>query len=126
MEVLLVNQYRYPIKKNDWNLPGGGIDKGESGEVAIAREVREEVGVSISNPQKLGAFYPLSSFNTELVTLFSAQVEKPEAFTSSLSEEEFTSIKFIPIKDALAMIDSGEIADACTANALQLFARKYA
>jgi len=40
----------------DLQLPGGGIDPGESPLTALHREVHEETGWSISKPRKIGAF----------------------------------------------------------------------
>ena len=40
----------------EFQLPGGGIDKGESPLPALHREVFEETGWSITAPRRLGAF----------------------------------------------------------------------
>jgi 8-oxo-dGTP diphosphatase len=40
----------------DLQLPGGGIDQGETPIQALYREVMEETGWRISNPKRLGAF----------------------------------------------------------------------
>jgi 8-oxo-dGTP diphosphatase len=40
----------------DIQLPGGGIDQGESQTQALYREVMEETGWQISKPKRLGAF----------------------------------------------------------------------
>lgn len=52
-EVLLTHQQE-PIP--EYQLPGGGIDPGESPLAALHREVFEETGWRIGCPQRLGAY----------------------------------------------------------------------
>ncbi len=52
-EVLLTHQAE-PIP--EFQLPGGGIDPGESSLTALHREVYEETGWRIASPRRLGAF----------------------------------------------------------------------
>jgi 8-oxo-dGTP diphosphatase len=40
----------------EFQLPGGGIDPGESPLAALHREIREETGWRVSAPRRLGAF----------------------------------------------------------------------
>ncbi|MGC1427909.1 MAG: NUDIX hydrolase [Albidovulum sp.] len=40
----------------EFQLPGGGVDPGESPLCALHREVREETGWRISDPRRIGAF----------------------------------------------------------------------
>ncbi len=44
------------LPEPEFQLPGGGIDPGESPVMALHREVLEETGWSISAPKRLGAF----------------------------------------------------------------------
>ncbi len=52
-DVLLTHQ-AHPIP--EFQLPGGGIDPGESRFAALHREVMEETGWRIASPRRLGAF----------------------------------------------------------------------
>lgn len=41
------------VYSNDfWHIPGGGIDKGETPEEAINREIKEETGIDVSKYEK--------------------------------------------------------------------------
>ena len=51
---LLLTFQKYP--EPELQLPGGGIDPGESPLGALHREVYEETGWRIGNPRRLGAF----------------------------------------------------------------------
>ncbi len=52
-QILLTHQQK-PIP--EYQLPGGGIDPGESAISALHREVFEETGWRIASPRRIGAF----------------------------------------------------------------------
>lgn len=50
-------------KKNEYKLPGGGIDKGEKPEEAFKREVLEETGCEVKDIELLGITKELKSLD---------------------------------------------------------------
>lgn len=53
-EVLMVRQYRHPIKKTLLEIPGGFIDENETPEQAMKRELKEETGYEFSSVINVG------------------------------------------------------------------------
>jgi len=53
-EQMLLTHQAAPVP--EFQLPGGGIDPGESPVMALMREVFEETGYRIAKPRRLGAF----------------------------------------------------------------------
>ena len=55
--VLLTRQYRLIINDISWEVPGGGINPGESPEIAATRECLEETGVQCNNLRPLITYH---------------------------------------------------------------------
>ena len=56
-KVLLVKRRDIPV----WEIPGGAIDKNETAEIAILREIKEETGIDAIIEKKV-ALYSSNSF----------------------------------------------------------------
>lgn len=116
-EIYLVGQYRYPTEVYSWEIPEGGADPGESPLEAIKRELREEAGIEAESWERLGPELHLSNcFSAERGYLYLARdlKEVPRA----PDETEVLEVIKIPLKEAIAMIEKGEIFDTMTLVAL--------
>ncbi len=125
-EILLIKQYRYPIDKYEWSIPGGASDGGGRLEEEARREVYEETGIKLGELEKLGLFYPLSSCSTEAEHLFLARgdyaIDSQEV--TGEADEEIVERRFVSMKQAVEMIDRGEISDPFSSTAIQMVARR--
>ena len=71
-EILLVGQYRHPIGRYVLDIPGGCIDKGESLQEAITRELIEETGYRPSTLEFICYFHTDPSMSPQAITIFTA------------------------------------------------------
>ena len=68
-----------PWEPNRWNLPGGGIDDGESPPSAAIRECQEEAGITPNNLSHLGNYGSISIFTGESDSSPSINFESSES-----------------------------------------------
>ena len=114
--ILLVRQFRYPIKKVCYELPAGKLEKSENPDFACKRELEEETGYRAGNWQSLGFINTSPGFCDEKLYLYMASDlefvgEHPDD-GEIIQAEEF---KLSQVRD---MIMNGEINDAKTICAL--------
>lgn len=121
---ILLKQFRYPIHAYEWSMPGGKIDQGESPQIAVKREIQEELGVSVSRIEQLGEWFALSSLNTEKLFIYVAWSDQPPQI-AGLQDESISEVEIVTKVQVLAMIDNGEITDPTMIAAIELVARKY-
>lgn len=110
--ILMVKQYRYPMKKALLELPAGKLEYGESHHDCGLRELREEVGMTTKNYKYLGAIYPTPAYVSEKIHLYLAQ--NLVADSQQLDENEFLDVIKMPLDKAVELVLSGEICDSKT------------
>lgn len=93
---------------DDIQLPGGGIDPGESPLHALHREVREETGWVITAPRLVGAFRHFTympDYDLWAEKLCHVYVARPCYAPAPPTEEDHVSF-WVDIPDALALLSS--------------------
>lgn len=79
VKILIENNGRFLMIRNNygrrqWTLPGGGVNKNELPKRAAQREVREEVGVEISDSIPLGEYFSTRQYKKDTVYCFYVNV----------------------------------------------------
>ena len=116
--LLFVRQYRTAVGKDLLELPAGTREGDEPFEVCAAREIREETGMEAGKLQKIGEFYLVPGYSTELMAAFLATELKENPLQAD--DDEFLQVERIPLKKAMDMAGSGEIHDGKSLAALLL------
>lgn len=78
-KVVMVRQYRHGLGVISTELPGGVVDKGETPEQAIARELKEETGYVFDSIEALGKVSPNPATSTNYMHMFLARGGKKVA-----------------------------------------------
>ncbi len=119
--VLLIRQYRYPVRDWCWEVPAGGIEAPEDGSAAAARELTEELGAVSYHLRPVAIFYASNGISNERSQVYLAtQVEIGQ---SRREPTELLHVVAVPQQEALRMARAGEITDGQSALALLLSER---
>lgn len=109
--VLLIQQYRHPIRHRDWELPAGLLDiAGEDPMDAARRELAEEADIVASDVQPLVETWTTPGGNSELIRIYLARglTAAPEAFDRT-DEEADIRVEWVPLADAVDAVLDGRL-----------------
>ena len=109
--VLLIQQYRHPIRHRDWEVPAGLLDvEGEPPLATAQRELAEEADLAASSWEPLVSIFTTPGGNDEIVHLFLARGLTPIADAHAREAEEADiRIEWIPLADAVAGVLAGRL-----------------
>jgi 8-oxo-dGTP pyrophosphatase MutT (NUDIX family) len=123
--VVLVSQYRPPYERELLEIPAGMRDV--AGEPAIEcgrRELVEEAGLAAGEMVLLTEMLPSPGLTDSVCTIFLATDCTPVGRELHGPEEQASQVVHVPLADALAMIERGEINDSKTVIGLLLTERR--
>ncbi len=128
--VILIEQFRYPayVKGGPgWILEivAGMQDKGRGAITVAHTELLEEVGYKVGKLEPIATFYTSPGGSSERIHLYLGRVTPRARIAAgggaAGEHEDIRAIK-VPLKEALTMIEGGQICDAKTIIALQWLA----
>lgn len=111
--VLLLSQYRHPVRSELWEPPAGLLDvPGELPVVAAARELAEEADLVAGRWDVLVDFFTTPGGSDESIVVFLARDLSPVAaadlFTREDEEAEMVPV-WVPLDDAVAAVLGGRL-----------------
>ena len=119
--LLLVRQWRQPAGRTLLEIPAGTLDRDpvtgaiEDPDLASRRELEEETGYRAGSWERLGTFWTAPGFASELMHLYLA-TDLVAAGQGRLAPDADEALELVrlPLGDALAAADRGDILDAKT------------
>ncbi len=115
-EIVLVRQYRHPVRRLMWEIPAGTAEPGEDPMIGAARELSEETGYRAKRIRPLGTIFMTPGFCDEVMRFFLA--EDLTEGGQSLDEDERIEVGRFTAERAWGLLRRGEIADVKTLLAL--------
>ncbi|MEW1888102.1 NUDIX domain-containing protein [Streptomyces sp. NPDC048567] len=114
--VLVLRQYRHPVRHKLWEIPAGLLDvPGENPLHAAQRELYEEAYVKAEDWRVLADIYTSPGGSDEAVRVFLARdVSEAEGERFEVSEEEADmELARVPLQDLVRQVLAGELHNSC-------------
>ncbi|MCK8465572.1 NUDIX hydrolase [Microbacterium sp. KSW4-16] len=109
--VLLIQQYRHPIRHRDWELPAGLLDMdGEAPLDAARRELAEEADLVAARWEPLVSSWTTPGGNNEMIHIFLATgVAAASSAYDREDEEADIRVEWVPLADAVDAVLGGRM-----------------
>lgn len=119
-EMVMVRQWRHGSRELSLEFPGGVFERGEAGETAAARELREETAYAAGHILKLGEMSPNPAIMSNHVHFFLA-TDLQHTGEQHLDEDEYVDVELIPAEEVIRSMGKPPYTHALMAAALMLY-----
>lgn len=120
--ILVVEQYRHPVRHRVQEIPAGTLDvAGEDPQAAAVRELAEEADLEADDWEQMLELFATPGYSSEVWTIFRASELRPvphEERTDRHAEEADMKQWWLPFDAAVAAVLDGRITDALTVCAI--------
>jgi len=109
--VLVIQQYRHPVRLRDWELPAGLLDmEGEDHQTAAARELAEEADLEADTWEPLVRYNTSSGGSDEFIQIYRARGVRATASAFEREAEEADIVKrWVPRSEVIDGILAGRL-----------------
>jgi ADP-ribose pyrophosphatase len=111
-EVVMVEQYRPPIRETHLELPAGIVEPGEGYAEAGLRELREETGYAADDATVLAAYWTATGVLRHRRGIVFADGLTPTDAGPERDTNEFLTVHTVPVEDVLAVARDPPASDA--------------
>ena len=108
--VLVIQQYRHPIRMRDWEMPAGLLDvEGEDALEAARRELAEEVDLRAEHWEPLITMYTSPGGSDEVIRVFLARgLSATKTFVRDAEEADIV-VRWVALDEAVDAVLDGRI-----------------
>lgn len=111
-KIVMVKQYRYPIKSFSLELPAGHVWPNETPENCAKRELNEETGYTAGKIEKILSYHPSTEYSDQIYHVFIAKNLKDGK--ANREKHEIIDVELLDANSVIEKIMDGAITDGRT------------